>query len=121
MEQPGSPDGAAIADPRRGSAASGLADMFYVYILKSESTGRYYKGSTNDLHRRMGEHQRGKDHATKSGGPWKLVHVEQYQTRKEAAHREKYLKSLKSREAIQKIIRHAHARGVEQPGSSPGP
>jgi predicted GIY-YIG superfamily endonuclease len=30
--------------------------MFYVYILQSESTGRFYIGHTNNLDRQLAEH-----------------------------------------------------------------
>jgi len=35
--------------------------MFYVYILKSEKDGKLYIGYTNDLKRRLEEHNSGKN------------------------------------------------------------
>ncbi|RMF57657.1 MAG: GIY-YIG nuclease family protein, partial [Calditrichaeota bacterium] len=34
--------------------------MYHVYVIKSLSRGILYKGHTNDLQRRLEEHQRGK-------------------------------------------------------------
>lgn len=75
---------------------------FWVYILRSESTGKIYIGHTSDLERRLQEHnnnQVGRKRFTrKQGGPWYLLYAEEVPTRTEALMREKYLKSGKGRE-----------------------
>jgi predicted GIY-YIG superfamily endonuclease len=43
--------------------------MAFLYILQSETTGRFYVGSTPDLQRRLAEHLRGHALATRSRGP----------------------------------------------------
>lgn len=45
--------------------------MAFLYILESETTGRFYIGSTNDLERRLAEHARGCSLATRDRGPWR--------------------------------------------------
>ncbi|MFQ5811055.1 MAG: GIY-YIG nuclease family protein [Armatimonadota bacterium] len=65
---------------------------FFVYALRSESTGRFYIGTTNDVQRRLAQHQAGQSKATRGRGPWRLVHTEQYETLREARKREHYLK-----------------------------
>ena len=65
---------------------------FYVYVLRSESTGRLYIGTTNDLERRLAQHQCGRSKATKGRGPWKLVHAEEHGRLSQARKREHYLK-----------------------------
>ena len=37
----------------------GFFVMWYVYVLESERTGRFYKGCTNDITRRLSEHNAG--------------------------------------------------------------
>jgi len=64
--------------------------MFYVYFLKNESNEIYY-GSTNDLKRRILEHNNGKSFATK-GHDWKLVYYEAYYSEQDAREREHQLK-----------------------------
>jgi len=78
--------------------------MFTLYILYSKSLDRYYVGYTNDLERRIDEHNRKKGKFTDTGIPWKLVHTELYSTKKEAMAREKYIKSRKSKSFILEII-----------------
>jgi putative endonuclease len=70
---------------------------FYVYVLKSASTGRSYIGHSKDLNNRVTEHNSGKSKATRGKGPWRLVYQEEFQTRSEAMKREYYFKSRTGR------------------------
>lgn len=70
-------------------------DMFYVYIIWSEELDRYYTGSTNNVEKRLKEHNRGKSRFTKKGIPWKLVKVEEFTSRQQAYKREFEIKSYK--------------------------
>jgi putative endonuclease len=54
-----------------------------VYILYSDLLGKYYVGSTNDLSRRMAEHNYGHSKFTKTGKPLKLIKTIQCNTRQE--------------------------------------
>ena len=82
--------------------------MFFVYILRSESSGKTYVGQTSDLTRRVAEHndpQHSKvKYTTKNQGPWLLVHSEQFETRSEAMQREKWLKTGAGRDWIKAEI-----------------
>ena len=78
--------------------------MFTVYILFSSSIDKYYVGYTNDLERRLTEHNRKKGKYTDGGIPWRLVHQEEYESKSEAMNREKFIKSQKSRQYILSII-----------------
>lgn len=63
----------------------------YTYILEC-ANGQYYVGSTNDLARRLKEHQAGiGSKFTKAHLPIKLVYKEQYQTIEQAFYRERQL------------------------------
>ena len=78
--------------------------MFTVYILFGSSIDKYYVGYTNDLERRLTEHNRKKGKYTDRGIPWRLVHQEEYESKSEAMNREKFIKSQKSRQYILSII-----------------
>ena len=67
--------------------------MYYVYVLLSEKDGRFYTGSTNDLKRRLDEHNARKVESTKRRKPFLLVYYEACIDEKDARQREKYLKS----------------------------
>jgi len=82
--------------------------MYWTYVIKSQSTGKLYKGHTNDLNRRMKEHNEpGEDkrkYTHKDPGPWELVYSEKYPSRAKAMKREKYLKSGTGREWLKKKL-----------------
>lgn len=78
--------------------------MFYTYILKSITAGKYYIGSCADLEKRLTQHNSGYVKSTKSCLPWKVVYTEKYSTLSEARKRESHIKSWKKRAAIENLI-----------------
>jgi len=58
--------------------------MNYTYILFSESLGKYYTGHTENVARRITEHNTGKTPYLKSGIPWALVFTQTFSSRSEA-------------------------------------
>ena len=78
--------------------------MFYTYILYSENADRYYVGHCEDLTQRLERHNNKMVLSTKSYTPWRLVYHETYSTRQEANARELYIKRMKSRKFIEKLI-----------------
>ena len=67
--------------------------MWYVYLLKSDKTGRWYTGMTHDLRKRILMHNDNKNKSTQHGVPWKLLYYEACHDQNDAIAREKYLKS----------------------------
>ena len=80
---------------------------FYVYILHSKKSGRYYIGQTNNLEDRLRRHNAGYVKSTKAFRPWELVYTEVFHTRRDSVKRENYLKRLKSKKAI-KVLIYSH-------------
>ena len=78
--------------------------MYFVYILQSEKNGRYYIGSTNNLERRLLEHNSGKTKSLKYLRPLKIVFQKEYSHEYEAKQIEKKLKKLKNRNILERII-----------------
>jgi putative endonuclease len=66
--------------------------MFYLYILGSTKDKELYIGSTNNLKKRLLEHNSGKVLSTQSRVPFKLLYYEAYQTESEARDRESRIK-----------------------------
>ncbi|MBN1393384.1 MAG: GIY-YIG nuclease family protein [Sedimentisphaerales bacterium] len=67
---------------------------FYVYILRSDKDGTLYVGHTNNLAKRMQQHNSsGKKTYTAARGPWGLVYSEACSSRTQAVRRELFLKS----------------------------
>jgi putative endonuclease len=67
--------------------------MYYVYVLRSLKDGNFYTGLTNNLRRRLAEHNEGITKSTKSRKPFELVYYEACRNYKDAIRREKYLKT----------------------------
>ena len=74
--------------------------MWSVYVLYSLRNGWLYIGLTNNVERRLVEHNRGYNRSTKGKGPFQLLLTEVYPTRGAAREREKHLKSGAGREWI---------------------
>jgi putative endonuclease len=66
--------------------------MFYLYILKSKKDNDLYIGSTNDLRRRLLEHNSGKCLSTKNRRPFEIRYYESYYNESDARKRESSLK-----------------------------
>jgi len=78
---------------------------YFVYILESQSSGRYYVGSTANIAARLQRHNQGRSKYTKAGIPWKVVYAEEFGTRSEAVRREQQIKRRKSRDYIEGLVR----------------
>ncbi|QLH32318.1 MAG: GIY-YIG nuclease family protein [Cyclobacteriaceae bacterium] len=78
--------------------------MWYVYVLKSQKNGKIYVGMSQDIDRRLAEHNSGKSKFTSGHLPWKLVYSEACDTSIEARSREKYFKSAAGKKALAKIM-----------------
>ena len=70
---------------------------YTVYVLRSIRDGKRYVGFTNNLNRRIQEHNKGKVASTRKRVPLKLVRKEYFKTKQEAQVREMFLKTGKGR------------------------
>ena len=67
--------------------------MHYTYILWSLKSKIFYYGSTENLNKRLNEHNKGLSKATKPHLPWRLVFAAAFENKKLAEDFERYLKS----------------------------
>jgi putative endonuclease len=79
--------------------------MFYTYILKSSKNGRMYIGYTNNLRKRLIQHNEGKSNYTKRDRPYLLVYYEACLDEDDARSRELYLKSGMGKRYIKNRIK----------------
>ena len=77
----------------------------YVYILQSLKDKELYIGCTNDLRRRIREHNEQKSFATKTRGPFKLIYYEAYPNRQDAEAREIFFKTGWGRQYIKRALK----------------
>ena len=78
--------------------------MFNVHVLRSDKNGYRYIGQTNNLERRIREHNDGITRSIRFQTPFRIEHTETVPTRREAILREKFLKSGKGREWLDKNV-----------------
>lgn len=77
--------------------------VYIVYILRSQKDGKRYIGITNNLERRLQEHNSGKTKSTKTRIPVDVIYIETYDSLREARLREKYLKTSAGRRYLKEI------------------
>ncbi|PKM99598.1 MAG: endonuclease [Elusimicrobia bacterium HGW-Elusimicrobia-2] len=78
--------------------------MYFAYVLKNKNSGKYYHGHTDNLARRLFEHNEEKRHYAGVRGPWEIVYYEEFSTRSEAMEREKFFKGGSGREFLKNIL-----------------
>ncbi len=66
--------------------------MYVTYILFSAKINRFYTGQSEDLNRRLEEHNHGKTKFMANGIPWKLVYSRAHDSRAEAMKLERFIK-----------------------------
>ena len=82
--------------------------MHYVYILASERNGTLYVGSCSDLGIRTLSHKGEvfQNSFTKKYNVKRLVHIEEYETKRERLLRERQIKKWKRRWKLELIEKH---------------
>lgn len=78
--------------------------MWKIYILFSKKTEHTYVGCSEDINKRLKQHNSGQVKSTHNGCPWGIIYQEDVGTYLEARHREKYYKSGAGRKKIAEII-----------------
>jgi putative endonuclease len=78
--------------------------MYYVYAISSLERNYIYVGLTDNIERRLSEHNTGKNKTTKPYSPFIVIYFEECSSRIEARNREKYFKSGSGKEKL-RIIR----------------
>ena len=81
---------------------------YHVYALMSETTGDIYVGQTDDLPKRLTQHNDPNYtitlHTKRRPGPWQLIYSAECSIRAAAMEREKQLKSAGGRRFIRELV-----------------
>lgn len=67
--------------------------FYYIYVLRSLKDNKFYVGYSDDLKSRFEQHKKGYVTSTKERRPLELIYSEVCLDKKDAMHREKYLKT----------------------------
>ncbi|XOV92786.1 MAG: GIY-YIG nuclease family protein [Bacteroidota bacterium] len=76
------------------------SNMYYVYIIESESDTRWYIGYSENLETRIADHNNNRSKYTRNKGPWKLIFKMSFVQKTEALKFERKLKKLKNKNYI---------------------
>ena len=79
--------------------------MYFVYILRSLKNDTYYKGITDNLERRLLEHNSKKEHSTARYVPWEMVWFCEKRNKSEAVILENKLKNITSKKKLEVFIK----------------
>ena len=78
--------------------------MFFVYAISSIHRNYIYVGLTDNLQRRIQQHNLGYNKTTKPYKPFILIFNESFPTRQEARIKEKFLKAGSGKKFLRKIL-----------------
>jgi putative endonuclease len=78
--------------------------MYYTYILISIKDNKRYFGFTENIERRLIEHNSGLVKSTKNRRPLRIIHLEKFESKEEAMNREKELKKKKGKDYFRILI-----------------
>lgn len=84
-----------------------MEQFFYVYVLLSLKDGHFYIGFTNDMERRLKEHNQGKNISTANRLPIRLIYYEAHLSKEDAMRRENYFKTTKGKTTLKQILRES--------------
>jgi len=94
--------------------------MFYVYVLQSEKDNKLYIGFTSNLKERIKNHNLGLNASTKYRLPLKLIYYEAYLNEKDARLKERFYKSGRGHEVINKMLKNYLQSSTGRPSDSEG-
>jgi putative endonuclease len=80
-------------------------NCYYTYILFSTKLNQYYIGSTNNLERRLNDHNTGQSKHTSKGMPWIVVFTKEFATRVEAVGLEMSIKKRGAARYLSNLIK----------------
>ena len=79
--------------------------MYYIYVLQSQKDDKLYTGFTDNLKRRLKEHNAGEEPSTKHRRPLELIYYEACTAKEDAFIRERYLKGGKGKKYLKDRLR----------------
>ena len=83
-----------------------MVNMYYVYVLQSKKDRNLYIGHTENIDRRLRDHNNGKVKSTQKRRPFELIRKEEFSSRSEARWRERSLKTAWGRKTLKRSLRN---------------
>lgn len=80
--------------------------FYFVYVLLSKKDNNFYVGYTEDLKKRLVDHNKGNVRSTKNRRPLELIYFEGCKNLDDALHRERYLKTTYGKRYIRNRLKN---------------
>jgi len=78
--------------------------MPFLYILLNETRTRTYTGVTDDVGKRLREHNEGKVRSSRPHRPYRVIYTEEFGTLSEARQKEGFYKSTTGRRRLKEML-----------------
>jgi len=78
--------------------------MYYLYILLNEAKTKTYTGFTQDVEKRLNEHNSGKVTSSRLYRPYRILYTQAFETLHEARHAERFYKSTTGRRRLKQLL-----------------
>jgi putative endonuclease len=79
--------------------------MHYVYVLLSLKDKNFYIGFSEDIKKRLADHNAGRNTSTKPRRPFELIYYEAHLSKEDALRRELYFKTTKGKSTLKQMLR----------------
>jgi putative endonuclease len=81
-------------------------NFHYVYVLFSERDKKLYIGFSDDVYRRLEEHNAGKNISTSNRTPLQLIYFEAHILKEDALRREAYFKTTAGKRTLRIVLKN---------------
>jgi putative endonuclease len=81
--------------------------MYHVYVLLNEAKTRTYTGVSDDVDKRLEEHNAGRVNSSRPYRPYKIIHAESFAALIEARQKEKFYKTTTGRRRLKGMLSKA--------------
>ena len=78
--------------------------MYYTYILQSRLKKRTYTGVTDNPDKRLREHNSGKVISSRKYRPYEILHIDEFDNKRQARAKEAFYKTTTGRRRIKEIL-----------------
>ncbi|MFH0732914.1 MAG: GIY-YIG nuclease family protein [Candidatus Omnitrophota bacterium] len=89
--------------------------MYFVYVLVSHKDKKLYTGFTENIERRVKDHNYGKTPSTKLRQPLELIYYEAHLSKNDALKRERYFKTSKGKTTLKQVLHDSMQALMLQP------
>jgi putative endonuclease len=89
--------------------------MYYVHVLLSLEDSHFYIGFSENIKKRLADHNAGRNTSTKPRRPFELIYYGAHFSKEGALRREAYFKTTKGKTTLKQMLRATLKLKINQP------